>query len=81
MSINAGFSGQSFIDDYAKKIQSLKDKTWIPIALDGGINKDTISKARNFGAQRFVVNSFLFNYDDPQKQYDILNSLLMDSSV
>ena len=78
MSIDAGFSHQEFVDEYAKKILSVKDKTWIPIEIDGGINDKTILEAKSFGAQRFVSNSFIFASDNPRRQYDLLLDLFKE---
>lgn len=75
MGIKAGFSGQALVEDYVKKMEILKDTTWIPLAVDGGINDQTIVKAAQMGATRFVSTSFLFN-GDPKAQYDLLNDLL-----
>ena len=71
MGINAGFSNQSFVEDYSKKIQLVKDKTWIPVEVDGVINDQTIVLAKKSGATRFVTTSFLFN-GNPQEQYEKL---------
>lgn len=76
MSIKAGFSGQKFSEEYARKMEVVKDTTWIPIEVDGGINDTTIVEARNFGATRFVSTSFLYNSQDPRKQYDYLHNCL-----
>lgn len=80
MSIKAGFSGQKFTQEYARKIEVLKDTTWIPIEVDGGVNDTTILQARDFGATRFVSTSFLFNAENPKSQFDILHQKLLRSS-
>ena len=50
----------------------------LPIGVDGGINDHTIVDAKNAGATRFVTTSFLFNNQDSQKQFEMLNQALPD---
>ena len=78
MGINAGFSGQEFNVEFAEKMQMLKDATWIPIAIDGGINEQTILQAKDLGATRFVSTSYLFKDGNPEEQYKKLERLLTD---
>jgi ribulose-phosphate 3-epimerase len=78
MTIQAGKSGQTFNSEYLKKIEALRlgeKDIEIPIEIDGGINSETISLAKNKGANRFVANSFIFN-GNPQEQFDLLNKCL-----
>lgn len=77
MTIKAGESGQMFDSGYLKKIEPLRQAQgqFLPIEIDGGINDQTILTAKNAGATRFVVNSFLFK-EDPNKQYQILKEKL-----
>lgn len=76
MGIKAGFSGQKFNPEYIKKIELIKDTTWIPIEVDGGINDETITQAKDCGATRFVSTSFLFNSKNPRGQYNLLHARL-----
>ena len=76
MAIKAGASGQDLIDDYLNKVKQIKDKTLIPIEVDGGINDQTILKAKESGADRFVATSFIFK-ETPQEQYKILQETLL----
>ena len=93
MTIKAGESGQEFNPEYLKKIEMLNQaspsQTWLspdqhdtggglPIGVDGGINDHTIVDAKNAGATRFVTTSFLFNNQDSQKQFEMLNQALPD---
>ena len=74
MTIKAGFSGQTFMTEYALKIQNLSNPSQIPIEVDGGINRETIIQARNAGASRSVATSFLFGTGDSvQEQYELLH--------
>lgn len=76
MTINAGFSGQPFIAGHLEKVKQAREKTNIPIEIDGGINDQTILLARDAGANRFVATSFLFKSDDPHGQYKHLQAVL-----
>ena len=75
MTIKAGASGQDIIDDYLIKVKQIRDKTLIPIEVDGGINDQTILSAKESGADRFVATSFIFK-GTPQEQYKILHDKL-----
>lgn len=75
MIIKAGASGQTFVPEYLEKIKELRKKTAIPITVDGGINNQTIIQAKNYGATRFLTNSFLFK-GDPYSQFQTLQNLI-----
>ncbi len=75
MGVKAGFSGQEFNEEFIKKMEMLKDTTWIPFGVEGGINDQNVVKAAKMGATRLVSNSFLFK-GNPQDQYNILENLL-----
>lgn len=72
MTVKAGFSGQEFIKSSIDKIKNIRSKTQIPIEVDGGINDQTILDAVKAGANRFVATSFIFNSQNPQAQYQLL---------
>ena len=77
MAIKAGQSGQAFVPEYLKKVEMLKQVQHdIVIEIDGGINDKTIVESRSAGATRFVANSFIFNSQNPQTQYDLLKKQL-----
>lgn len=84
MTIKAGESGQTLNPEYLKKIEMLKQvedarrgiQHDMKIEVDGGINDQTILTAKNAGATRFAATSFLFNSEDPNKQYQILQEKL-----
>ena len=66
MSVNPGFSGQSFIPSVYQKIEAVRqliNQTGKEILLevDGGINISNISAVKNAGADTFVMGSALFN--------------------
>lgn len=79
MTIKAGESGQVFVPEYLKKVEMLKQVQHdMVIEIDGGINDKTIVEARNAGATRFVANSFIFNSENPQSQFQLLQKQLLD---
>jgi len=82
MSIKAGESGQAFVLEYLKKVETLRSAKqnqgqFLPIEIDGGINDRTIVESRNSGANRFVANSYIFNSQNPQAQFQILQKQLL----
>lgn len=71
MTIKAGFSGQAFNPQYLEKVKAIRDKSNIPIEVDGGINDQTIIQAKNAGANYFAATSFIYKAD-ARSQYNIL---------
>ena len=77
MTIQAGFSGQTFLEELLAKVDELAAKTDIlPIEVDGGINDETIAVAAEHGARRFVATSFLFDLQTPAEQFALLRKEL-----
>lgn len=75
MSVNPGFGGQSFIDltlDKIKQLSELKEKYGYKykINVDGGINTETIAKARAAGCDVCVTGSAFFYADSREKFVD-----------
>lgn len=79
MTINAGFSGQEFMPEKLEKVKDFRERTTIPIEVDGGINDQTITQAKSRGVTRFVATSFIFDSENPQAQYQKLQSCLQNS--
>ena len=82
MSVNPGFGGQSFIEsslDKLKKVRQMIDATGrdIRLEIDGGINKDTIAKAAEAGADTFVAGSAIFNTDNYEQTISDLRSKIV----
>lgn len=74
---NVGFSGPSFMQERLDKVKKIREQNkFLSIEVDGGINDQTILTAKNAGATRFSTTSFLFNSEDPGKQYQILQEKL-----
>lgn len=81
MTIKAGESGQEFNPEYLKKVETLRQVEdprrrtqgqFLTIEIDGGINERTIIEAKDAGATRFIANSFIFDAQDPQSQFILL---------
>lgn len=73
MTIKAGKSGQTFNLEYLKKVRILRSaQNDMKIEIDGGINDKSIIEAKNAGATRFISTSFIFNAQNPQEQYNLL---------
>lgn len=80
MSVNPGFSGQTFIPktmDKVKKLRSIIDVQGLStlIEVDGGINTMTAQVAVKAGADILVAGSFIFQGDPAQALKILLESL------
>jgi ribulose-phosphate 3-epimerase len=69
MSVNPGFSGQTFIPRSESKVRGVRDLlartgSRAGIGVDGGIDLDTISRVASAGATMVVVGSALFRQPD-----------------
>lgn len=72
MSVYPGFGGQEFIEDTIEKISEAKrlidqQDHQIFLEVDGGINKETISRVSQAGANVFVAGSAIFGSSDYEK--------------
>lgn len=77
MTVKAGESGQKLIEEDFKKVKEASILTFLPIEVDGGIDVDSIIKAKNAGASRFVVTSAIFKEGNPQENYKKLEEALL----
>lgn len=73
MSVNPGFSGQSFIPEVLEKVKKIR-KTFPEkdIQIDGGMNDKTVSLAIEAGANWIVSGSYFWNSPDLKMVSDIL---------
>lgn len=77
MTITAGRSGQTFQEELLEKVRKVKQNfSYLPIEVDGGINGETILKAKEAGVSRFVSTSHLFSSEDIEEEYKNLTSKL-----
>ncbi len=73
LAVSPGSSGQQMDNGTTKKItQSLRLYPTLPIAIDGGVNADTIHACASHGASRFVSASYLLSGSSIRTQYDSL---------
>jgi len=65
MTVEPGFSGQSFMESACRKIPTLRAMFGdeIDIYVDGGINPETIGTARRYGANVMVAGAAVFHAD------------------
>lgn len=77
MTVNPGFSGQTFLESQLPKIKKIKNlikntpKT-IKLEVDGGINQETIKKVVANGVDIAVAGSYIFGTDNYKKRINIL---------
>jgi len=78
MAIHPGYSGQAFMPEAVERIERLR--SLLPgstrLQVDGGINEETIVRARAAGADLFVAGSAVFWRDDPAAGYAELTALV-----
>jgi ribulose-phosphate 3-epimerase len=82
MSVFPGFGGQAFMPEVLQKVPALKqrceDLGINPlIAIDGGINLETIKAAKDAGINYFVMGSGLFGADDYQNRVADFQNILI----
>ena len=81
MSVEPGHSGQPFLQESIKKIETLakyreNNNLNFTIAVDGGINEKNIRLLTEKGADQFAVASGIFNAKNPVEQLKKLNSII-----
>ncbi len=66
MSVNPGFSGQSFIPDVLKKVRTLREQVRSDqrLQMDGGVNLSTASACREAGCDVLVAASAIFGSEN-----------------
>jgi ribulose-phosphate 3-epimerase len=65
MSVHPGFGGQKYIAAVEEKVSAIRRMApEIDIAIDGGIDHETVVPAAAAGVNLFVAGSYLFNQDD-----------------
>lgn len=79
MTVNPGFGGQEFIQAGVSKVaraRAMLDAAGSAAALevDGGINRDTIARVRDAGADTFVAGNAIFTAADPRAEIGALRT-------
>lgn len=65
MSVHPGFGGQKYLSYVEEKVAQIRRKAdWVDIAIDGGIDGDTVIPAAAAGCNLFVAGSYLYKQDD-----------------
>lgn len=73
MSVNPGFSGQSYIKEVEHKIKILRVRNpELDIEVDGGVNLQTIGSAHASGANKLCAASAIYENKDIKKAIDNL---------
>jgi len=80
MSVHPGFGGQKYISAVEEKITAIRRMAdWVDIAIDGGIDNETIAPAASAGANLFVAGSYLFRQDDMAAALSELRKIAQDN--
>lgn len=76
MSVNPGFSGQSFMPEVLDKARWIKERidANTRIEMDGGLNTQTAPLAVEAGVDTLVTASALFGADDPKAVIDAFHA-------
>ncbi|MFO7571372.1 MAG: ribulose-phosphate 3-epimerase [Gaiellaceae bacterium] len=76
MSIEPGYSGQPFMPEALERIEQLRSllPDGVRVQVDGGVNSETIRRARDAGADLLVAGSAIFWHDDPASAYRELSA-------
>ena len=65
MSVHPGFGGQSYIAYVEEKAAAIRRRAeWVDIAIDGGIDDQTVNRAAAVGCNLYVAGSYLYKQDD-----------------
>ena len=79
MSVNPGFGGQKFIPESLPKIKAARKliaKRDIMLAVDGGVNLDTIKQVAKAGADTIIMGSAIFKTKDYRETIGKIRSAL-----
>lgn len=77
MSVSPGFSQQEFQPEVLPKILAVRQRyPQLPIAVDGGVDLETIGKVKEAGANLFVIGSHLFQAESVKGYLESLREKL-----
>lgn len=82
MSVQPGFSGQSFLPSSKQAVEAIaayRDTSKLPfkIGMDGGINYENIGELINLGADDFALAKGIFGFHDPKQALRLLKEKLI----
>lgn len=81
MTVEPGFSGQSFMGDMMPKVQAIRSKyPEMDIQVDGGLSPQTVDAATSAGANVIVAASAIFGSNDRKGVIDALR-VSIDKSI
>jgi len=86
MSVNPGFSGQSFLPGTLAKIRDLRARIdgagrAVRLEVDGGIKIDNVAEIARAGADTFVAGSAVFGSSDYVATLNAMRAQIMQSTV
>jgi ribulose-phosphate 3-epimerase len=87
MSVNPGFSGQTFIDETYAKLRGARrllddwGRSDMPLQVDGGVKVGNISQIADAGADAFVSGSGRFGASDYTESIDEMRAELSDATL
>ena len=80
MSVHPGFGGQKYMAAVEEKIATIRRMAdWVDIAIDGGIDGDTVVPAAAAGVNLFVAGSYLYKQDDMKAAVSDLRKVAQDN--
>ena len=84
MSVNPGFSAQSFISASLAKIARAREmldaaRSGAYLEVDGGVGRETIRDVWRAGADAFVAGNAIFGAKDPQSEIAVLRKLCQET--
>jgi len=79
MSVNPGFGGQRFIEYSVDKVRRARlmldeDGSEAALEVDGGINRETIQRVWQAGADTFVAGNAIFSAKHPEREISALRA-------
>jgi len=80
MSVHPGFGGQKYLPYVEEKVLAIRRMAdWVDIAIDGGIDDQTVARAAASGVNLFVAGSYLFRQDDMKAAVSDLRKTAQDN--
>ena len=70
MTVEPGFGGQAFLPETVEKIRQCRQRFAGDVEVDGGINADTATLARQAGANVLVAGTYIFRHANYRQAID-----------
>ena len=83
MTVNPGFGGQKFIESALGKVPALREQLppHVAVEVDGGIDRDNISRVVEAGGNWLVAGSAVFGAEDPGEEARALQARARAAAV